>query len=43
MYFTKFSVITSKLLLWSFVFLLSSSVALAAPETTDTPEPCVLA
>ena len=38
MYFTKFSVITSKLLLWSFVFLLSSAVALAAPETTDTPE-----
>ena len=38
MYSTKFSVIPLQFLLLSFVFVLFTSVALAAPETTDTPE-----
>lgn len=38
MYSKKFSVIPFQLLLLVFVFVLFTSVALAAPETTDTPE-----
>ena len=38
MYSTKFSVIPLQFLLFVFVFVLFTSVALAAPETTDTPE-----
>ena len=38
MYSTKFSVIPFQFLLLVFVFVLFTSVALAAPETTDTPE-----
>lgn len=38
MYSTKFSVIPLQFLLLGFVFVLFTSVAFAAPETTDTPE-----
>ena len=38
MYSTKFSVIPLQFLLLGFIFVLFTSVAFAAPETTDTPE-----